>query len=68
MLPTAQSREGSEPIGVPEAMHSSDPQMIQYSVVDKSKKTNKNRKSKETVPVFEALYDKSSKDSTPVAP
>lgn len=68
MLPTNQNRESSEPVGVPEAMHSSDPQMTQYSVVDKSKKTK--RRSKETVPVFEALYDKSTKDDidTPVVP
>ena len=43
-------------------MHNSDPQIVQYSTVDKSKKN------KEPVPVFEALYDQSSKDDidTPI--
>ena len=56
MLPRVQGRE-SDP-----AMHSSDPQMVQYSIVDKSRKT------KEPVPVFEVLYDQSSKDDidTPI--
>ena len=53
----ASEREGSSP-----AMHHSDPQIVQYSTVDKSKKN------KEPVPVFEALYDQSSKDDidTPI--
>ena len=61
MLPRPQGR-GSEPEGLSPALHSSDPQMVQYSTVDKSKKT------REPVPVFEALYDQSSKDDidTPV--
>ena len=47
------------------ALHSSDPQMVQYSVVDKSKKTVKEA----AVPVFESLYDQSSRDDidTPVS-
>lgn len=49
MLPHSQAR--GEQTGSLQAMHSSDPQMAQYSIVDKSKKA------KETVPVFEVLYD-----------
>lgn len=37
-----------------EVQHSSDPQMTQYSVVDKSKKTKERG-----IPVFEVLYDMS---------
>ena len=61
MLPRIQNK-GSEPeVGSP-AMHSSDPQMVQCSIVDKS------RKSREPVPVFEVLYDQTSKDDidTPI--
>ena len=64
MLPRSQARgSGAEQNEPQQALHSSDPQMAQYSVVDKSKKA------KETVPVFEVLYDHSaSKDDidTPV--
>lgn len=37
-----------------EVQHSSDPQITQYSVVDKSKKTKERG-----IPVFEVLYDTS---------
>lgn len=61
MLPRPQTEE-NEQEGLSQAMRGSDPQIVQYSIVDKS------RKNKEPVPVFEALYDQTSKDDidTPI--
>lgn len=52
MLPRS---ERDDPAHMKQAVqHSSDPQITQYSVVDKGKKTKERG-----IPVFEVLYDKS---------
>ena len=57
MLPCSDTGSYGGSASLEQAMHSSEPQMVQYSVVDKSKKA------KEALPVFEVLYDQSaSKD------
>ena len=58
--PHSQRMTGQDDMVPQAAMHSSDPQMVQYSVVDKSKK-----KPKDPLPVFEVLYDRRNE---PVAP
>lgn len=63
MLPRSQISTTIQDEAYP-GLHSSDPQMVQYSVVDKTKKTSK----EPVVPVFEILYDQSSRDDidTPI--